>query len=191
MVDFPLKPFCVVLALCWLGASPCAGAEPQNHDRPRDPGKASSDSGAPGLAENEDEKKEDAPKPRAIKIGAVRDEVPSPIAPRSALEARVTVRVKGASLADYLDSISAQSKVNFILGEGLEEKKVTAFLRDVTVREALEVLLELKGLTYLRIGKSDSYVIMKRSEEEKTLKTRVYRPSFIPLSRPAAEKGKK
>ncbi len=39
---------------------------------------------------------------------------------------RVTVRVKGAPLATFLDTISAQAKVNFIITEGLESKRVTA-----------------------------------------------------------------
>ncbi len=95
VVDFPWKPLCAVLALCWLGASLCACAEPQSHDRPRDPGKASSDSATPGLSEKEKEKKGGAPaspppaptpKRRAIRIGAVRDESPPPIAPLSPLD---------------------------------------------------------------------------------------------------------
>ena len=71
----------------------------------------------------------------------------------------MSVRVKGAPLATFLDTISAQAKVNFIITEGLEAERVTAFLQNVTVREALQVLLEIKGLTYQQIGKSNTYVV--------------------------------
>ncbi|MFA6004137.1 MAG: secretin N-terminal domain-containing protein, partial [Elusimicrobiota bacterium] len=97
------------------------------------------------------------------------------------LETRVTVRVKGAPLATFLDTISAQAKVNFIITEGLENRKVTAFLQNVTVREALQVLLEIKGLTYQQIGKSNTYVVAPRSRTVQNLITRIYTLSYIPL----------
>lgn len=97
------------------------------------------------------------------------------------LDTRVTVRVKGAPLATFLDTISAQAKVNFIITEGLESKRVTAFLQNVTVREALQVLLEIKGLTYQQIGKSNTYVVTPRSKQVENLITRIYTLNYIPL----------
>ena len=97
------------------------------------------------------------------------------------LDARVTVRVKGAPLATFLDTISAQAKVNFIITEGLESRRVTAFLQNVTVREALQVLLEIKGLTYQQIGKSNTYVVTPRSKSVENVITRIYTLSYIPL----------
>lgn len=99
----------------------------------------------------------------------------------SPLETRVTVRVKGAPLATFLDTISAQAKINFIITEGLEARRVTAFLQNVTVREALQVLLEIKGLTYQQIGKSNTYVVTPRSKTVENLITRIYTLSYIPL----------
>ncbi len=99
----------------------------------------------------------------------------------SLLDARVTVRVKGAPLATFLDTISAQAKINFIITEGLESKRVTAFLQNVTVREALQVLLEIKGLSYTQVGHSNTYIVAPRSKEVENLLTRIYTLSFIPL----------
>ena len=58
---------------------------------------------------------------------------------------------------------------------------MTAFLQNVTVREALQVLLEIKGLTYQQIGKSNTYVVTQRSKQAENLITRIYTLSFIPL----------
>lgn len=99
----------------------------------------------------------------------------------SPLDARVTVRVKGAPLATFLDTISAQAKINFIITEGLETRRVTAFLQNVTVREALQVLLEIKGLTYQQIGRSNTYVVTPRSKNVENVITRIYTLSFVPL----------
>jgi type IV pilus assembly protein PilQ len=91
------------------------------------------------------------------------------------------IRLKGAPLSTFLDVISAQSKVNFIISEGVESKTITVFLRKTTVREALEILLSVKGLTYQRIGKSNTYVVQRRSANTPNLITKVYTLNYIPL----------
>ncbi|MBI5210548.1 MAG: hypothetical protein HY927_11310 [Elusimicrobia bacterium] len=129
----------------------------------------------------------DSPEPDAgrapvgIQIGATAPLKPTAASPLNPLETRVTVRVKGAPLATFLDTISAQSKVNFIITEGLETKAITAFLQNVTVREALQILLEIKGLTYQQIGKSNTFVIAPRSKAAEPVITRIYTLSYIPL----------
>jgi type IV pilus secretin PilQ/predicted competence protein len=118
---------------------------------------------------------------QSVQIGAAPTAKPVPTASSAPLDTRVTVRVKGAPLATFLDTISAQAKVNFIITEGLEQKRVTAFLQNVTVREALQVLLEIKGLTYQQIGHSNTYVVTQRSKQAENLITRIYTLSFVPL----------
>ena len=54
-------------------------------------------------------------------------------------------------------------------------------VQNVTVREALQVLLEIKGLTYQQIGKSNTYVVTPRSKQVENLITRIYTLSFVPL----------
>jgi type IV pilus secretin PilQ/predicted competence protein len=118
---------------------------------------------------------------QSVQIGAATETRPAPAVSVSPLDTRVTVRVKGAPLSTFLDTISAQAKVNFIITEGLEQKRVTAFLQNVTVREALQVLLEIKGLTYQQIGRSNTYVVTQRSKQAQNLVTRIYSLNYIPL----------
>jgi type IV pilus assembly protein PilQ len=132
-------------------------------------------------AEGGDEKIIESRSVQSVQIGAAPAARPATISSTAPLDTRVTVRVKGAPLATFLDTISAQAKVNFIITEGLEQKRVTAFLQNVTVREALQVLLEIKGLTYQQIGKSNTYVVTQRSKQAENLITRIYALSFIPL----------
>lgn len=98
------------------------------------------------------------------------------------------IRLKGAPLTSFLDIISAQSKVNFIVSDDVSAKQITVFLRRTTVREALEILLRVKGLTYQRIGKSNTYIIMKRTAAQPNLVTKIYTLNYIPLI-PITEKG--
>ncbi len=118
---------------------------------------------------------------RRVRVGASRPPAARPAPPVNPLDTRIVVRVKNAPLATFLDTISAQAKVNFIITEGLEKKRITAFLQNVTVREALQILLEIKGLTYQRIGRSNTYVVSPRAKGVPNRVTRIYKLNYIPL----------
>ncbi|HBB67440.1 MAG: hypothetical protein A2X28_09110 [Elusimicrobia bacterium GWA2_56_46] len=93
------------------------------------------------------------------------------------------IHLKGAPLSSFMEIISAQSKVSFIVAEGLESKTITVYLRKTTVREALELLLSIRGLTYQRIGKTSTYVVRKRSAGTPNLITKIFVLNYIPLIR--------
>ena len=99
----------------------------------------------------------------------------------SPLDRRVSIRVANVPISAFLNSITAQAKINFIMSEEFANKKVTASLTRVTVREALDTLLRVHGLAYQRIGKSDSYVVTKRSNEAPDTITKIYTLSYIAL----------
>ena len=96
------------------------------------------------------------------------------------MQARVTIRVKDAPLAAFLDLVSSQAGLNFILAEGLEGVRVTAFLTDVIARDALELLRVTKGLTYHRVESQGATVIAPASRESSDLRTKVYPLENVP-----------
>ncbi len=99
----------------------------------------------------------------------------------SPLDRKVSIRVSNVPIAAFLNSITTQAGINFIMSEEFANKKVTASLTKVTVREALDTLLRVHGLTYQRIGKSDSYVVTKRSNDAPDTITKIYTLSYISL----------
>ena len=99
----------------------------------------------------------------------------------SPLDRKVSIRVANVPISAFLNSITTQAKINFIMSEEFANKKVTASLTRVTVREALDTLLRVHGLAYQRIGKSDSYVVTKRSNEAPDTITKIYTLSYISL----------
>ena len=99
----------------------------------------------------------------------------------SPLERKVSIRVSNVPISAFLNSITTQAGINFIMSEEFANKKVTASLTKVTVREALDTLLRVHGLTYQRIGKSDSYVVTKRSNDAPDTITKIYTLSYISL----------
>lgn len=99
----------------------------------------------------------------------------------SPLDRKVSIRVSNVPISAFLNSITTQAGINFIMSEEFANKKVTASLTRVTVREALDTLLRVHGLTYQRIGKSDSYVVTKRSSDAPDTITKIYTLSYISL----------
>ncbi len=99
----------------------------------------------------------------------------------SPLERKVSIRVSNVPISAFLNSITTQAGINFIMSEEFANKKVTASLTKVSVREALDTLLRVHGLTYQRIGKSDSYVVTKRSNDAPDTITKIYTLSYISL----------
>ena len=99
----------------------------------------------------------------------------------SPLDRKVSIRVSNVAIPVFLNSITTQAKVNFIMSDEFANKKVTASLTRVTVREALDTLLRVHGLAYQRIGRSDSYVVTKRSEDAPNTITKIYTLSYISL----------
>lgn len=99
----------------------------------------------------------------------------------SPLDRKVSIRVSNVPISVFLNSITTQAKINFIMSDEFANKKVTASLTRVTVREALDTLLRVHGLAYQRIGKSDSYVVSKRSNDAPDTVTKIYTLSYISL----------
>jgi len=89
------------------------------------------------------------------------------------LRARVTIRVKDAPLATFLDIISRQTGLNLILADGLEGVRVTVFLNNVTAREALELLRATKGLTYQWVESKRATLIAPAARRPSDFRTTV------------------
>lgn len=68
------------------------------------------------------------------------------------------VRLKEAPLATFLDIVSAKAKVNFVLVGDTQEIPITTLQTKTTVADIL-LFLKGKGLTYSRVGNSNTFVI--------------------------------
>lgn len=129
--------------------------------------------------------------PKAVVAPKIKKAAPlTPLKPSpSALSARkvtfldkiVNITLKNAPLQAFLHSLNVQAGTNFIAQEGLEKERVTAFMQGVTARDALHVLLTIKGLTYQQIGDSNVFVVLRRTDEGPAVVTRIYTLKYISL----------
>jgi hypothetical protein len=79
-------------------------------------------------------------------------------------DVKISVKLQKASLHSFIEKLSAQTKVSFILADGLEKLPVTAFLSNVGAREALELILEVKGLVCRRGKESKAFLIEREKK---------------------------
>jgi type IV pilus secretin PilQ/predicted competence protein len=104
----------------------------------------------------------------------------TPAATVSPLESIVNIRVKEISIPRLLDAISAQAKINFVIGDGVSSKRITLFAR-MKVREILQILAQTKGITYRRVGNSNTYLITRRVRVAQEKVTKIYPLKFASL----------
>lgn len=81
---------------------------------------------------------------------------------RGPLDNTVSLEMADVTLAALLDELGKQTKTEYILVQGVGQCRVSAFIRGMTTREFLQLLLEVGGLTYQQAGRSNSYVVTRR-----------------------------
>ena len=87
---------------------------------------------------------------------------------------KISMNFQDASLVDVLKIFSEQSNLNLVTSEGIASKKVTVYLDNVPVEQALEQILRANGLTYELQPDSDIYIVKPISQLTNQLITRVY-----------------
>ena len=94
---------------------------------------------------------------------------------------KVTINVDATDIVQVLNAFSKQSGQSMVVGPEVKGQ-VTARLHDVPWEEAIEVILEPYGYTYVRKGKT--VVIMAREDKPsvRALETRVFELQYLDVS---------
>lgn len=79
---------------------------------------------------------------------------------RVPLDKTITLRMANGTLGSLLEEVSKQTKMKLILIQGLEQCRVSAFVRDLTARQVLQLTLVAGGMTYQ--GAGGGYIITRR-----------------------------
>jgi type IV pilus secretin PilQ/predicted competence protein len=81
-----------------------------------------------------------------------------------------------------MDAISRQTGASFIVEDKIQQRKFSAIMENVNLRDALRALLEAQGLGYEQIGESNTFVIKEYSETRSRLATRIFRLKYTQLT---------
>ncbi|MFQ5680606.1 MAG: secretin N-terminal domain-containing protein [Candidatus Omnitrophota bacterium] len=87
---------------------------------------------------------------------------------------RISMDFKDVSLKDALKVLSQQSGMNFVAAKDVENVTFTLYLDDVTVKEALDKLLDANNLIYNLDPQSNIFVVRRSSAPEIETTTRVF-----------------
>ncbi len=74
-------------------------------------------------------------------------------------EAVVSMDFKDASLKDVLKIFSIQSGMNFVAAESVQDRKITLYLDQVSVKETMENIFKANSLTYDLDKKSNIFIV--------------------------------
>ncbi len=87
---------------------------------------------------------------------------------------KISLDFKEAPLSEVLKMFSKQAQRNFIAANDVATKKVTLFMQDVPVEEALTQVLEANDLIYSADESSGIFVVKSKPTKEEKITTRVY-----------------
>lgn len=87
---------------------------------------------------------------------------------------KISMDFQDATLVDVLKIFSQQTGMNLISAEGLATKRVTVYLDNVPVEQALEQVLRANNLTYELQPDSNIYIVKSMTQTDTELLTRVY-----------------
>ncbi|MDO8801781.1 secretin N-terminal domain-containing protein [Phenylobacterium sp.] len=87
---------------------------------------------------------------------------------------KVSMDFKDAALMDVLKIFSQQSGMNFITAQDVSARKVTLFMENIPVKDALDKILDANDLTYAMDPDSDVFIVRSKPSSKGETVTRVY-----------------
>lgn len=87
---------------------------------------------------------------------------------------KISMNFQDADLANVLKIFSEQSNLNLVTAESVASKKITVYLDNVPVEQALEQILRANGLTYELQAESNIYIVKPLAKPQTEIITRVY-----------------
>lgn len=99
-------------------------------------------------------------------------------------ESHISMDFKDASLKDVLKVFSMQSGLNFVASEEIKDRKLTLYMDNVPVEDAMENILKANGLTYEQEPESNIFIVKESLKPEVKVETitRVYRLRYARVS---------
>lgn len=114
-----------------------------------------------------------------ILCGACLTEENPPASQLPQTDARISMDFRDASIKDILKIFSQQSGITFIPNDDVQDKKVTLYLENVSVKDAINSIVQANGLTYEQGPEKSIFIVRPSGEGKIKTVTKVYTLSFI------------
>jgi type II secretory pathway component GspD/PulD (secretin) len=113
-----------------------------------------------------------------------------PALPLENPEAPITLDFQDVSLKDILKAFSIQAGVNFIPAQTVQDKKISLFLDNVPIKEAIDKFFTANNLSYEVDGKSNVVIVKESTEPIRKTITKVYYLKYRSVTNSTFEKEK-
>jgi type IV pilus assembly protein PilQ len=100
-------------------------------------------------------------------------------------EIRISMDFRDASLKDILKIFSQQSGINFIPSDDVQDKRITLYLENVPVKNAIDSIVSANGLTYEQGPDKNIFIVRASGMVKVKTVTKIYTLSFaqvVPLT---------
>ena len=92
----------------------------------------------------------------------------------ASLDKKVSLDLERAQLVDVLKLLSQQTGLNFISTEDVKERKLTLYMKDVSLKDAMDSFFKANNLAYDYYPDSDIFIVKEMFKPGLELKTKVY-----------------
>lgn len=102
---------------------------------------------------------------------------------------RVTMDLQEASLRDVLKMLSVQAGLNFIASEAVADRKLTLYLDNVPIRDAMDKIFRVNNLAYELDSESNIFIVKDWGKPGIELDTRIYFLKYIRVANSLLNQG--
>ncbi|MCX5716103.1 MAG: hypothetical protein NTV07_04475, partial [Candidatus Omnitrophica bacterium] len=97
-------------------------------------------------------------------------------------DVRISMDFRDADLKDVLKIFSQQSGLNFIPSEDVQDKKITLYLENVPIKNAINSIVQANGLTYEKGPDSSIFIVRPSGEAKIKTITKIYTLNFAQVA---------
>ncbi|MFA7677534.1 MAG: secretin N-terminal domain-containing protein, partial [Candidatus Omnitrophota bacterium] len=100
----------------------------------------------------------------------------------NAFNKKVSIDLEAAQLVDVLKMLSQQTNLNFVSTEAIKDRKLTLYMEEVPLKEAMDIVFKANNLAYDYYPESKIFVVKEMGKPDIELKTKVYRLKYARVS---------
>lgn len=105
------------------------------------------------------------------------------------IDSRITMDLKDASLRDVLKMLSVQSGLNFIASEAVADRKLTLYLDNVRLIDAMDKIFKANNLSYDLDKYTNIFLVKDWGKPSIELKTKVYLLKYVRVTNSRINQG--
>lgn len=101
---------------------------------------------------------------------------------------KISINLENVKLTNLLKALSIQSGLNFICSEAVKERKLTVYLDNVPLREAIDIIFKANGLSYDYYPEANLFVVKEIGKPTVELQTKIYKLKYVRVEGSRIEK---